>query len=267
MSACKTSALALLANASYSWPVVVNPMTEFSSSIQQRRTSALWRYFFVRNALGAPFMGGPGGEPHGSPVSFVAGLLTRPVPPTRLAAGAEFKTANKENIMATHALSSSVSSSSDSLASILGAREARAVYKALRIIENTFTREDSPIFNAPSAVRAYLRCRLGGLDKESFLALFLDNTNRLITSEIMFTGTINATSVYPREVVRRALQLNAAALIVAHNHPSGAIKPSTADIELTQRLKSVLALVDITLLDHFIVTSETAVSMADKGLV
>lgn len=100
MNTHKASVLALLANASYSWPVVVNPMTEFSSSIQQRRTSALWRYFFVRNALGAPFMGGPGGEPHGSPVSFVAGLLTRPVPPTRLAAGAEFKTANKETIMA-----------------------------------------------------------------------------------------------------------------------------------------------------------------------
>lgn len=265
MNTYKTSALALFAKASYSCPVAVNPATEFSSSIQQRRTSALWRYFFVRNALGAPFMGGPGGEPHGSPVSFVAGLLTRPVPPTRLAAGAEFKTANKETIMATHALSSSVSS--DSLASILGAREARAVYKALRIIENTFIREDSPVFNSPSAVQAYLRCRLGGLDKESFLVLFLDNTNRLIAAEIMFTGTINATSVYPREVVRRALQLNAAALIVAHNHPSGAIKPSTADIELTKRLKSVLALVDITLLDHFIVTSETVVSMAEKGLV
>lgn len=263
--AVKAMSLALLANASYSCPVVVNPMTEFDSSIHKRRTSALWRHFFVRNALGAPFMGGPGGEPHGSPVSFCAGLSTRPVPSTRLTAGAEFKTAQKENIMATHALSSSVSS--DSLASILGAREARAVYKALRIIENTFIREDSPVFSSPSAVRAYLRCRLGGLDKESFLVLFLDNANRLIAAEIMFTGTINATSVYPREVVRRALQLNAASLIVAHNHPSGSIKPSLADIELTQRLKSVLALVDITLLDHFIVTSETAVSMADKGLV
>lgn len=92
--------LALLPNPSYSCRVVVNPMTELDGLNQQRRTSALWRHFFVRNTLGAPFMGGPGGEPHGSPVSFVAGPSIHPVPPTRLTAGAEFKTANKETIMA-----------------------------------------------------------------------------------------------------------------------------------------------------------------------
>ena len=131
----------------------------------------------------------------------------------------------------------------------------------------TELRESGPLFSNPQAVRAYLQLKLGGRSVESFAALWLDSQNRLITYEELFRGTLTQTSVYPREVVRSAMEKNAAAVVLAHNHPSGSAQPSRADESLTQTLKAALALVDVRVLDHFIVTSDRAASMAEQGLV
>jgi DNA repair protein RadC len=128
-------------------------------------------------------------------------------------------------------------------------------------------REAGPMMSNPSAVRAYLQLQLGGRSAESFAVLWLDSQNRLITYEEIFRGTLNQTSVYPRELVRSAMEKNAASVVLAHNHPSGVAEPSGADERLTQTLKAALALVDVRVLDHFIVTPDHALSMAEKGLV
>lgn len=120
---------------------------------------------------------------------------------------------------------------------------------------------------SPGAVRDYLRLALGGKSYEVFCAVFLDTQNRVLAIEELFRGTLAQTSVYPREVVKRALAHNAAALILAHNHPSGVAEPSRADETLTQALKSALALVDVTVLDHFIVGNGCALSFAERGLL
>lgn len=122
--------------------------------------------------------------------------------------------------------------------------------------------------NAPGAVRDWLRLRLAPLRHEVFLALWLDAQNRLITDEELFRGTLTQTSVYPREVVKQALAQNAAAVIFAHNHPSGAAEPSQADELLTRTLKQALALVDVRLVDHFIVAGNASpLSFAERGLL
>ena len=124
-----------------------------------------------------------------------------------------------------------------------------------------------PLFNTPQAVRDYLQLQLGGLHHEVFAVLFLDSQHRLIALEEMFRGTLTQTSVYPREVVKQALTLNASSVVLAHNHPSGTAQPSRADEALTHTLKAALALVDVRVLDHFVVTASQAVSMAELGLV
>lgn len=129
------------------------------------------------------------------------------------------------------------------------------------------TIQDKPIFGQPMAVQAFLRLKLDGLSYESFWVLYLDARHGLISAEEMFRGTLTQTSVYPREIVKRALQLNAAAVVLAHNHPSGCNQPSRADEALTQTLKSSLALVDVRVLDHFIVANTNASSMAAMGLI
>ncbi len=127
--------------------------------------------------------------------------------------------------------------------------------------------KEKTLFATPQAVRDYLQLQLGSRSYEVFAVLFLDSQHRLIVLEEMFRGTLTQTSVYPREVVIRALALNAASVVLAHNHPSGTAKPSRADEALTQTLKSALALVDVRVLDHFVVTSTGAVSMAELGLI
>jgi len=124
-----------------------------------------------------------------------------------------------------------------------------------------------PLFNTPQAVRDYLQLQLGGLHHEVFAVLFLDSQHRLIALEEMFRGTLTQTSVYPREVVKHALTLNASSVVLAHNHPSGTAQPSRADEALTHTLKAALALVNVRVLDHFVVTASQAVSMAELGLV
>ena len=123
------------------------------------------------------------------------------------------------------------------------------------------------VFTSPQAVRDYLVLKLGGLKREVFLVLFLDTQNRLLASEEMFSGSLSETSVYPREVLKRALHHNAAAVIFAHNHPSGIAKQSQADELLTKQLKQALALVDVRVLDHFIVAGNNMLSFSQKGLL
>lgn len=121
--------------------------------------------------------------------------------------------------------------------------------------------------NSPAAVRNYLRLALAGKAHEVFCGVFLDSQHRVLAVEELFRGTLNQASVYPREVVKRALAHNAAAIILAHNHPSGIAEPSHADENLTQALKVALALVDVRVLDHFIVGHGETISFAERGLL
>ncbi len=123
------------------------------------------------------------------------------------------------------------------------------------------------IYSSPQQVRDYLVLRLGALTREVFLVMFLDAQNRLSATEEMFSGTLTQTSVYPREVVKRAIHHNAASVIFAHNHPSGLAQQSAADELLTQQLKQALALLDIRVLDHFIVAGNQTLSFAERGLL
>lgn len=120
---------------------------------------------------------------------------------------------------------------------------------------------------SPASVRDYLRMTLTGRDYEVFMVLFLDAQHRVLESEEMFRGTLTQTSVYPREVVKRSLLNNAAAVIFAHNHPSGVAQPSHADELLTRSLKDALALVDVKVLDHFVVAGTAVMSFAERGLL
>jgi DNA repair protein RadC len=120
---------------------------------------------------------------------------------------------------------------------------------------------------SPQAVKDYLRLQIGLLEYEVFCVVFLDVQNRVIELRQMFRGTVTQTSVYPREVVKESLQLNAAAVILAHNHPSGSTEPSRADEMLTQTLKTALSLVDVRVLDHLVVTATAVMSFAERGLI
>lgn len=122
-------------------------------------------------------------------------------------------------------------------------------------------------FHTPGAVKQYLQLQLAHKNHEVFAVLFLDNQNRMLAMEELFRGTLSQTSVYPREVVMRALHHQAAAVVLSHNHPSGSVQPSRADEHLTQTLKASLALVDVRVLDHIIVGQGQALSMAEQGLM
>lgn len=126
---------------------------------------------------------------------------------------------------------------------------------------------EKPAMSDVAAVRTYLRLHLGGLGHEVFAVLFLDAQLRLLTLETLFQGSLTSTTVHPREVVKRALALGAAAVVLAHNHPSGVAEPSGADELLTRRLTEALALVDVRVLDHFIVGASEVVSFAERGLL
>lgn len=125
--------------------------------------------------------------------------------------------------------------------------------------------ESRPLLQSPQAIREWLSLYYLGVQRETFLALFLDTRHRLICAQELFQGTIDQAEVHPREVIKEVLHHNAAALCVAHNHPSGNPAPSAADRSLTARLKSALQLIDVRLLDHFLVAGDDIVSMAEKG--
>ncbi|QDP02190.1 RadC family protein [Thalassotalea sp. PS06] len=140
----------------------------------------------------------------------------------------------------------------------------QVISKAIEIIEKRFA--DGPLFTSSSDAKDYLKCRLGTKDHEVFAVMFLDNQHSLIEYKEMFTGTIDAATVYPREVAKRALLKNAAAVVLAHNHPSGISEPSLADKQITQRIIKGLALIDIKVLDHIIIAKES-LSFAESGLL
>ncbi len=136
--------------------------------------------------------------------------------------------------------------------------------KAAEVIGESLVGQDA--YTAPDITMKVLSCKLAKQEREIFAVMFLDNQNRLIEYQQLFYGTVNAASVYPREVVKAALALNAAAIIIAHNHPSGDAEPSSADITITNRIKEACDLVDVRLLDHIVVGS-TSVSLAQRGQV
>lgn len=136
---------------------------------------------------------------------------------------------------------------------------------ARNIVSEAFERPHN--LNSPTATQNFLIMQLALEPREVFGVVFLDRQHRVIAFERMFYGTIDSTSVYPREVVKRSLELNAAAVIFAHNHPSGVPEPSKADIDITQRLLKALALVDISVLDHIVIGGVDSVSFAERGMI
>ena len=145
------------------------------------------------------------------------------------------------------------------------AQFAAAVELARRSLEERL--KESSALTSPGAVRDYLRLKLGRREEEVFVCIWLDAQHRVIKSEESFKGTLTQTSVYPREIVKAALALNAAAVIFAHNHPSGVAQPSQADELLTRTLRDALALVEVKVLDHFVVAGNQALSFAERGLL
>ena len=136
---------------------------------------------------------------------------------------------------------------------------------ALRIVSQRVATTD--VLSNPRATREYLALRFAGLEHEVFVAIFLNSRNRVIACEELFRGTIDGASVHPREVAKRALYHNAAAVILAHNHPSGVAEPSQADELITHRLKEALALIDVRVLDHLVIGGEVVESFAERGLL
>lgn len=139
---------------------------------------------------------------------------------------------------------------------------------ALNILEQRLEYHDPDAkMGGPDTVKTFLKLELMGLEHEVFGCLWLTNSHNIIRNSILFRGTIDSAAVYPREVVKEALSVNAAAVIIYHNHPSGDPEPSTADRAITERLRTALGTVDIRLLDHIVVGGSKTVSFADKGLI
>jgi len=141
------------------------------------------------------------------------------------------------------------------------------IYQALAILDSRLRTTNDVHVTSPEDTRRYLRLQLAEREAEVFCVLFLTNRHRVIAFEEMFRGTIDGATVHPREVVKQALRLNAAAVILAHNHPSGVAEPSRADEAITRRLRDALALVDVRVLDHLIVGGCEITSLAERGLL
>ncbi len=144
--------------------------------------------------------------------------------------------------------------------------EARTIARALRVMQKSLVVRDV-VLKSPALVRQYLSLRLFNLESEVFMVLLLDSQNRLIEARELFHGTLSQTVIYPREVVKAALLANAAAVIFAHNHPSGTPDPSQADRMLTDALRGALAPIDVRVLDHIIVAGSKTTSFAERGLL
>ena len=143
--------------------------------------------------------------------------------------------------------------------------ETNVIAQGLAILSRRMRANDQ--LSSPESVRDYLRMSLSGREHEVFVVVLLDAQHRVLRCEEMFRGTLTQTSVYPREVVKTALAANAASVIFAHNHPSGASEPSQADELLTRELKAALALVDVKVLDHFVIAGAQSLSFAERGLL
>lgn len=154
----------------------------------------------------------------------------------------------------------------ESLTLIAAQHEDWIIQQAITLLEKRVFKA-GPLLGSPAAVRDYLRLKLVAEPNEVFAVVFLDSQHQVLAYEALFRGTVDQTSVYPRVLVQRALALNASALILAHNHPSGVTEPSAADRAITDRLKAALALVDVRVVDHFIVGKGTPYSFAETGLL
>ncbi|MBP7597269.1 MAG: DNA repair protein RadC [Pseudoxanthomonas sp.] len=154
----------------------------------------------------------------------------------------------------------------ESLTLIASQHEDWIIHQAITLLEQRIFKA-GPMLNSPTTVRDYLHLKLVGEPNEVFAVVFLDTQHQVLAYEPMFKGTIDQTSVYPRVVVQRALALNASAVILAHQHPSGVTEPSSADRALTDRLKAALTMVDVRVVDHFIVGKGTPYSFAESGLL
>lgn len=154
----------------------------------------------------------------------------------------------------------------ESLSDIAAQHEDWIVQQAIVLLERRVFKA-GPRLERPAAVRDYLRLKLVAEPNEIFVVVFMNSMHAVLAVEPMFHGTINATSVYPRVVLQRALQLNAAAVIFAHQHPSGTTEPSNADRLLTEQLKTALALIDVRVLDHFVIGQGAPYSFAESGLL
>ena len=152
------------------------------------------------------------------------------------------------------------------LSPILPLTAQRTIKRALTLLDRHL-RETGVAFTSTQAARDWLKLKMAGLEREEFMVLYLNQQNQLIAHETLFAGSIGSTEVHPREVVKRALYFNAAAVILAHNHPSGDITPSQADKTITQRLVQALQLVDIRVPDHLIVGGTQILSFAEHGLL
>ena len=148
----------------------------------------------------------------------------------------------------------------------LSAYESKTISRALRVMERALS-QNPVVLGSPDMVREYLALRLFRLQYEVFMMLMLDSQNRLIEAREMFRGTLSQTAVYPREVVKVALERNAAAVVFAHNHPSGVAEPSSADRMLTTALRNALATVDVPVLDHLIAAGGRCTSFAERGIL
>ncbi len=142
----------------------------------------------------------------------------------------------------------------------------RTIQRALALLEQHL-RQPGASFTSVNATRDWLRLRMARMEREVFLVLYLDNQHRLLAHETLFTGSINSTEVHPREIVKLALKHNAAAVVLAHCHPSGHAEPSGADRNITRRIQAALALVEVRVLDHCIVGGMTVYSFAEHGLL
>ena len=145
--------------------------------------------------------------------------------------------------------------------------EESTINEALAIMERKLSLPGDESFTSPTMTKEFLTLKLAGYQREVFAVMFMDNRHRLLSFEELFFGTIDGAQVHPREVVRRALQLNAAAVILAHNHPSGVTEPSRADESITQRIKEALSLMEVRLLDHMIVGGPQVTSFAERGML
>ena len=141
----------------------------------------------------------------------------------------------------------------------------QVIKRALKILDSRI--KSGSVLTSPQAVRDYLRILLSEREHEVFVALFLDAQHRVLDSKEIFRGTLTQTSVYPSEIVKEALKSNCAAVIFSHNHPSGVAEPSHADELLTRQLKEALAMVDVKVLDHFIIAGRATLSFAERGLL
>ncbi|HBC7363771.1 MULTISPECIES: RadC family protein [Enterobacterales] len=142
----------------------------------------------------------------------------------------------------------------------------RTIRRAINLLDK-YLRQPGIAFTSSTAARDWLRLQLARQEREVFMVLYLDNQHRLLESETLFAGSVNHVQVHPREVVKSALRFNAAAVVLAHNHPSGNPEPSQCDRNITGRLKEALAVVDVNTLDHLVIGSEGIVSFAERGWI